>query len=116
MGDVRRWIVGLATLWPPAYFLLFVAVVGAPAIAGGGAVDGRLLISDEVLFALQIATTLVIAGLLGLCLHHVHRSPELRPRRRMAWVVMLFVGSAVAMPVYWWLYMRPDSDARMAHE
>jgi hypothetical protein len=111
---VRTWLLGLVTLWPLAYFAFFVAVIGAATIAAGGDLDGGLPVSGQVLFGLQIATTFVVAGLLGVCLHHVHGRRELPRRRRTWWIVMLFVGSALAMPIYWWRYMRPGVDPRSA--
>ena len=111
---MRRWLLGLVTLWPLAYFTFFVAVIGAATIAGAGDLDRGLVVSDQVLFGLQIATTFVVAALLGLCLLHVHGRRELPPRRRTLWMVTLFVGSALVMPIYWWLHMRPRGGPRAA--
>ena len=111
---MRRWLLGLVTLWPLAYFAFFVAVIGTTSIASGGDLDGGLPVSDQILFGLQIATTFVVAALLGICLHHVHGRRELPRGRRTWWMVMLFVGSALAMPIYWWRYMRPEVDPRSA--
>jgi hypothetical protein len=111
---VRRWLLGLVTLWPLADFTFFVAVIGAATIARGGDLDRGLVVSDQILIGLQIATTFVVAVLLGVCLHHVHGRRELPPGRRTLWMVTLLVGSALAMPIYWWRHMRPHSGPRAA--
>jgi hypothetical protein len=105
---VRTWLLGLVTLWPLTYFAFFVTVIGAATIASGGDLDGGLPVSGHILLGLQIGTTFVVAVLLGVCLHHVHGRREIPRGRRTWWILMLFVGSALAMPIYWWRHMRPQ--------
>jgi hypothetical protein len=98
---VRTWLFGAATFWPLVYTGFFGAVVAA-AVA-----SGRLLVPQPVLLGLQVATTILIVALLVAYLRDAYGNPRLTAARRRFWTVVLFVGSTVAMPVYWWLYVRP---------
>lgn len=40
-------------------------------------------------------------------LRDAYRRPRLTAARLKLWTVVLFVGGRVAMPVCWWLYVRP---------
>jgi hypothetical protein len=97
---VRKWFIGAATFWPLVYTAFFGAIVAA-AVA-----SGHLLIPQQVLLGLQLATTFLIVALLVVYLRDAYRNPRLTAARRRFWTVVLFVGSTVAMPVYWWLYVR----------
>jgi hypothetical protein len=108
---VRRWLLGLATLWPVIYIAFFFAVVATASIAGGGDPDNDLIIPEAVLFSLHIATMILIIVLLVVYIRAAYRNPELPDDRRTFWAVVLFMGNAIAMPIYWWLYMRPKGDA-----
>jgi hypothetical protein len=105
---VRRWLLGAATLWPLVYTGFFSAIVAA-AVA-----SGHLLIPQPVLVGLQLATTIMVVALLVTYLRDAYRNPRLTAARRRFWTVVLFVGSTVAMPVYWWLYVRPAGGLRLA--
>ena len=105
---MRKWLIGAATLWPLVYTAFFGAIVAA-AVAGG-----HLLIPQPVLVGLQLATTVLIVGLLVTYLRDAYHNPRLTTARRRFWTVVLFVGSTVAMPVYWWLYVRPSGGLTLA--
>jgi hypothetical protein len=108
-GGVRKWLFGAVTFWPLVYTAFFGGVVAA--VAGG-----QFPVPVPVLFGLQVATTIVIVALLVAYLHDAYRNPRLTAARRKLWTVVLFVGSTVAMPVYWWLYVRPSGRMLAATE
>ena len=107
---MRRWLLGLATLLPVIYMAFFFVVIAAASIAGGGDPDNGLIIPDAVLFSLHIATIILITVLLVVYIRDAYRNPDLPDDRRIFWAVVLFMGNAIAMPIYWWLYMRPKDD------
>jgi hypothetical protein len=108
---VRKWLFGAATFWPLVYTGFFGAVLAAATIAGG-----QLLVPQQVLLGLQLATCMVIVALLVAYLRDAYRNPGLTAARRRFWTVLLFVGCTVAMPVYWWLYVRPTPRMLAATE
>ncbi len=66
---MRRYLLLVATLYPIAYFLFFMAVIGIAAAAGAD------------------------------------------PDHRVLWLVLVLLAGMLAMPVYWWLHMRPEPAA-----
>jgi hypothetical protein len=105
---VRKWLFGAATFWPLVYTAFFGAIVAA-AVAGG-----HLLVPQPVLLGLQLATCFVIVALLVVYLRDAYSNPRLTAARRRFWTVVLFVGCTVAMPIYWWLYVRPAGGLTLA--
>ncbi len=75
-------------------------------MAGGGEPDGELLVPIGLLFGLHFATMVLIIALLIVCIRDVFRNDELPNDRRTLWAVVLFLGNVMAIPIYWWLYMR----------
>jgi hypothetical protein len=66
-----------------------------------------------VLFVLHLFTMALGLALMAVYLVDLFRNPDLVDRQdlRIMWVVLVVVLSGLAMPVYWWLYLRPGSDA-----
>jgi hypothetical protein len=43
---------------------------------------------------------------------HAWRSPRIDKDQRTLWVLVLLLGAPIAMPIYWWLYVRPGGTSR----
>lgn len=115
MPAFRRWLIGLATLWPLTYFALFFLVIAVATISGGGNPGDDLLVAEPVLLALHFATIIVIIALLVFYVRDAYRSPQIPDDRRTFWAVVLCMGNAIAMPIYWWLYVRPKPRRHNGH-
>jgi H+/Cl- antiporter ClcA len=90
---VRNWLLGAVTLWLPLYTAYFVVFV----------------LPQPLLLATLVTTFLLIAALLAIYLADAHRNRRVPDERRTPWAVALVMASVVAMPVYWWLYLRPTA-------
>jgi hypothetical protein len=55
----------------------------------------------------------IMIGLLVFYIVHLFKNPAIAGDRRALWAVVLFLGSIIAMPVYWFLYIwrRPEAVA-----
>ena len=107
---MRRSLLLIVTLWPIAYMLFFFAVVGIATVAGGGDPDNDLPIPFGLLVALHLLTMLVTLALIVIYVIDVFRNPRVDPDHRILWLILILLGGIVAMPVYWWLHMRPVSS------
>lgn len=109
------YLLGVATLWPLLYFAAFLGVVVVTILAGmGDGHDGDGLPRWFVVLALlHVFTFLLILALIGIYLVDVFRNDSLRVEQdaRAVWAVVIVLFGMFAMPVYWWLYLRPTSDA-----
>jgi hypothetical protein len=106
------YLVGAATLWIPLYILGFLAVILVTAVTQPGPED-HLPLPVAVLVVLHLFTMLVIFALMAVYLIDVFRNPDLVDKQdmRTMWVVLVITLNGLAMPVYWWLYLRPGSNA-----
>jgi intracellular septation protein A len=106
---MRRALMLFAALWPLVYMIAFVVLILESALRGGGAPDHDLLVPFGVLVALHVATMLVmVAGLIAYVVH-AWRNPRVKKDERTLWVLVLLLGGPIAMPIYWWIYVRGDS-------
>src|SRR3954466_9221278 len=108
MSRRRKLTLAVVTAWPLLYMVLFIGWIVwafASSAAGDDALPGF-----GVVFGLHIATMLLILGLTIFYVLHALRSGRVPPNERLLWVVILFVGNAIAMPIYWWLYVWKEPE------
>jgi heme A synthase len=113
-APMRRRLLGIASFWPALYLLFFVAVVGMAALSGGGDPDRELPVAIEVLVVLHLTTMLVIVALLVLFVRDAYRNPRVEPDKRVFWAIVLVLLNAIALPAYWWLYVRSQPNGPRA--
>ena len=89
---VRRWALGVVTVWP----LLFLPTA---AIVGGAD-------SPTWLKATTLATVVLSFGLVIAYGVHAYRNPAVSEDGKVLWIVVLAILSLAATPVYWWRYLR----------
>ncbi len=91
------------TLWPPLYMVAFFAIlIAAPTT-----------VPFSVLFTLHVATMAVQMGLLVFYLVHLFKSPSVDRDKRTLWGITLFLGAPIAMPIYWFTHVWPETDHGM---
>jgi hypothetical protein len=112
---MRRALMLFAALWPAVYFVAFLALVAEATVRRGGDPDNDLLIPFGVLIALHIATMLIIGVAAVVYVLHAWRNSRIDKDERVLWVLVLLLGAPIAMPIYWWLHVRPR-DARVPGE
>ena len=95
-----------------ALYVFFIQVLGIGMWATGTDWSTRVTSTIGVLFVVQGSMVLLLLALLTLYLLEIFRNPEfVGARRRAAWVVGMAVLPNIAMPIYWWRYLRPRSEA-----
>jgi len=120
MPDVTPWnptkgtriLIGIATLWPPIYFALFIASIGV-AFASAGPSANKQTFPDifKFIFPLHCLTMLLSFALMAVYIVHAFKNSRFTQEMRILWVIILFMGNMFAFPVYWWLYLRPGAAA-----
>ena len=104
MLTLKRVVLGLLTLWPLCYMLLFMILVAA-AVRG---VEVGLLRS---LGPLHLLTIFVTTGLLIFYIAFLVRTDLVSPNVKPLWAAVLLVGNAAAMPIFFYLYFWKQSNA-----
>ncbi len=59
----------------------------------------------KVMFALDIATMLVMFGLLTFFIVYVFKTDTVPSDKKALWAVVLFLGNMVSIPIFWYLYV-----------
>jgi len=106
-------VVGVLTLWPPLYLAAF-TVWWAVLVVGRGVPpsDGGIPTWFVVVAVLHLLTILLGFVLLAVYVVDVVRNPRLEGSdMRVVWVLLVVLMGPAAMPVYWWLHLRPGSEA-----
>jgi hypothetical protein len=107
-----RILIGIATLWPPIYFALFIASMGLIfASANHSAKSQAFPDAFKYIFPLHCFTMLLSFALTAVYIVHAFRNSGFTQEMRILWVIILFMGNMFAFPVYWWLYLRPGAGA-----
>lgn len=100
-------LLGLATLWPFLYMILFFVFVFSSILfmPAAGADRSEPPMFLFVIFPLHILTMLWIMGLTVFYMVNVFRNDRVEKDKKVLWAVVLFMGNMIAMPIYWYLYI-----------
>lgn len=113
MSKTVKLLLGLATVWPVAYMFLFFVFIFSTILSGGGNPVNPPM-EFVLVFVLHLFTMLVIAALTIFYIVNVFRNERVEKDKKVLWAVVLFLGSLIAMPVYWYLYIwKPAPEAPM---
>jgi hypothetical protein len=105
---------GILTLWPLVYPLLFIVFfIGTmlTTVSGGmrNGPDGAAFpAAFAVFFIIHLLTILFMFALLGIYLYILYNSDRVPADKKTLWAVILFLGNALAMPVFFWIYVWPE--------
>lgn len=118
MSKPLKLLVGVLSIWPILYILLLFALVASSFVwmsrtdaAQTGPSAGPPAVF-AVLFAGHLATILVILGLFAFYIVYLFKTDRVPPEKKGLWAAMLFLGTMIAMPVFFYLYVWPDEWPR----
>ena len=103
MSTIMKVVLGAASVWPLIYIATFMLMFVFLVRPGGGFAQG----ADPFrwLFTAHFFTMFVIIALLVFYIRDVFQNSALPDAKRSLWAIVLFLGSPIAMPVYWWYYI-----------
>ena len=104
-------LLGVATLWPLAYFVIFLlkAMSIMFQVMDGKQVDPALM---KPMIVLAVVTTIVSIALMVIYILHANRNRSVPESSRLLWTMLFIFVGAIAMPVYYVLHVHPwASDA-----
>lgn len=111
MKKSTKVLLGIATIWPVLYMFLFMGVFMVSMFLRGGE-PGAIW---AIIIPLHLLTMLGIIGLITFYMVNVFRNDRVSKDMKVLWAVVLFMGSPVAMPIYWYLYIwrgTPDTTSQ----
>jgi hypothetical protein len=106
MKKSTKILVGLATLWPFFYMILFLFFIFSSILfmPAKGEESGSPFFF-AVFIAIHLLTMLWIMGLTVFYMVNVFRNDRVDKDKKVLWAVVIFMGNMIAMPVYWYLYI-----------
>ena len=109
-------VIGLFTIWPIVYMLLFMAVFVVAALTIFQQAQQQQPAPGPgflpYIFIPHIATILLMFALMAFYILHVFKNGALKDDRRVLWAVVLFIGLPVSAPIYWWFYVWPRASSK----
>ena len=102
-----RWLLGAAIAGQAAHLVLVLSVIAVAAVEGGGNPAGHLAIGIVEVIAHFVTATVLVSIALFVLVRHAQENPRLDAHARRRWLISLALWGPVAMPVYWWRYLRP---------
>ena len=106
MKKPTKILLAIATAWPVFYMVLFFAfVLSAVFLADGSEEGGPIASMFLIIFPLHILTMLLIMGLTVFYIVNVFRNERVDKDKKALWAIVLFMGSMIAFPIYWYLYI-----------
>jgi hypothetical protein len=111
MSKPAKIILGMATLWPVFYVFLFFGFVFFLIISRPSN-EAEIGPAFVILFILHGITMLWIFALLAIYIYNLFQNDRVDKDKKPLWAIVLFMGSIVAMPIYWYLYIWPGTDTQ----
>lgn len=108
MKKSTKILLAIATVFPFAYMIFFFVVVFFSFFMmsqEGSSEGGAMPILFMILIPLHLLTMLLIMGLTVFYIVNVFRNNRVEKDKKVLWAVVLFMGSIIAMPIYWYLYI-----------
>ena len=90
----------LATLWPIAYVFVFLAFILSAFLAPAGSPEPPLYFLPLLLLTMLLSTGLTVIYIVD-----IFRNDRVEKDMKALWALVIFMGSFIAMPIYWYLYI-----------
>jgi len=114
MSRDKAILLGILTAWPLVYMGIFMLSVFGMFLSGG---HPATLFPFAALMVLHLLTMLLVVVLLVIYIVYVFQSDRVPQDLKALWAVVLFLGNAVAMMVFWYIYIwkqpEPKDDSQL---
>ena len=96
MNKIQKIIIGLLTILPILYMGLFlINFMSFP----------NEIINFDTMIKLHMGAMLLIFGLLIFYIVNIFKTNRVTNDKRTLWAIVIFFGTVIAMPIYWYLYI-----------
>jgi hypothetical protein len=98
----------VATCLPPVYMALFFASFAFT--VGGGSHSSVVFDNFAILMAIHLGVMLLMFALITFYIVFLFKTDRVKTEMKAVWAVAIFMGSVIAMPIFWFLYIWPSHD------
>jgi hypothetical protein len=114
MQKPAKVLLGVATLWPIVYVFLFIAFFFSAFLFGPGTAEtgtgSGMPPLMALLFVLHLLTMVFILALTVFYIVDIFRNDRVEKDKKALWAIVIFMGNAIAMPIYWYLYIWKEAN------
>lgn len=119
LSRTARTIIGALTVWPVLYCLLSTTFILVLAFGGLFGLDVDPFDADPfdapAFFFVHILTTVEVFALMIFYIVYLFKTDRVPQDKKALWAVVIFLGHVIAIPVFWYLYIRrpapPQTDS-----
>ena len=111
MNKPLKLLLGLATVWPAVYLVLFFVTAFSTIFPSSGDVPTPFTIGSPGFIAAHFFTMLLSMGLMAFYIYRAVKSDRLNDTWKIIWTLVIFFAATVAMPVFWYLHVWPEQPA-----
>lgn len=110
MSKRAKIILGIATIWPILYGIIFFIFIFFILFLSNQQQPNKPPTGFFVILPLHFLTMLDIFVLLVIYITNLFKNERVENHKKVLWAVVLFMGNMIAMPIYWYLYIWKDSS------
>jgi hypothetical protein len=113
MKKPAKVLLAAATVWPFLYMILFFLFIVSSIFLmprGGSPEGGAFPALFMIIFPLHLLTMFLIMGMTIFYIVNVFRNDRVEKDKKVLWVLVLFMGNMIAMPIYWYLYIWREAN------
>jgi hypothetical protein len=106
--------IAVLTAWPVLYVFVFFCFIAATIIwmsrpaNGGESPPSGPPVAFLMLMVAHLATMLLMFGLIAFYIVFLFKTDRVPHEMKALWAVVLFLGSILAMPIFFYLYVWPE--------
>jgi hypothetical protein len=105
MSKTLKVLLGIVTLWPFAYMILFFLFIFAMMLLPSFGETSGAPPLFVIIFPLHLLTMLIIMALTVFYIANVFNNERVDKDKKVLWALVLFMGNIIAMPIYWYIYI-----------
>ena len=101
----QKIILGVLTLWPPLYILIFIANVVGMIVASSSNTNVTIsIMSVAWIFPLHFLTIILVLALMVFYILYIVRSDTIPEEHRIVWLIAVIIVSIPAMIIFWFMH------------
>ena len=106
MSKSNKLILGAFTFWPIVYMVIFFGFIFSQfLLVDVSTSSGEPPTAFFLIFILHFLTIILSIGLLIIYIRNVFSNNRIPQDKKALWAIVIFLGSFIAMPIYWYLYI-----------
>jgi len=110
MSKSRKTVLGILTIWPIFYMLLFIIFTFTLSLIK---LSGEPPLGLFIIFPIHVLTMILIPVLLFVYIKNAFKNERIPQDNKLLWALVIFFGNIIAMPIYWYKYIWKEPEQKI---